>query len=517
MTSREDRDALVAALEELAEIVLGYQRPAAEAEDPDHGPKLSRAVSAARNLLQVHLPTPNARAPLDVIILDRALRNWAQPSPLDPDLDSSRTRTRANIRMVRGGLIAALEDITSIACRAFPWVQRLADGHREVTQEERAQIAAGVSALANFSGKLDKLQLSDIHGSSLIREGEVVTFYIEDMRLQIDLAHLHLTVNDVLLDVPALVDVIETIDTESVGLRDTVMEFGSEFQAIFGAATVDVVATAQKVTSGILRWAVRVEPPPAVPFEIRRDAPQLPEMVLIPTGQFVMGIPEEEGAREGAERDPELYTRSRPFHVVTIRQPFWLGRYPVTRMEYAAFVRDTGYRGDGGLWRSPNFRQDELHPVVSIRYDGALKYIEWLNAQTSGGYRLPSEAEWEYAARGGSQLARFWGDSWEGHERYAWTGRSGTAPVTEREPNAYRLHDMLGNVWEWCADPWHANYRGAPTDGSVWTSNADLRYRVARGGSWKDPPRLLRAGVRYVVDPTNGDHIYGFRVARDCT
>ncbi len=249
-------------------------------------------------------------------------------------------------------------------------------------------------------------------------------------------------------------------------------------------------------------------PRPLVPFIIHSDGPDLPEMVLIPPGSFAMGIPPEESKREGTGDD-----NARPVHPVTITRPFWLARYPLTRGEYAAFVADTGYDKDGGRWRNLRFPQDDRHPVVNVSHQDALAYLEWLNARTAGGYRLPSEAEWEYACRAGTTTARFWGDAWDGHEPYAWRG-SGTARVDGRTANPFRLHDMLGNVREWCADPWHNNYRGAPGDGSVWETNGNDVRRVLRGGSWSYLPRYFRAGVRLVDDDGFRYSYAGFRPAR---
>ena len=219
-----------------------------------------------------------------------------------------------------------------------------------------------------------------------------------------------------------------------------------------------------------------------------------PEMVRIPAGSFTMGVPEAEGQRERTTDDD-----ARPLHKVTIAQPFWMGRFPVTRGEYAAFVADTNYDKDGGHWRAPGFDQTDRHPVVNVRPEDADAYAAWLCRKTGQAYRLPSEAEWEYAARAGTTTARFWGEAFAGGEIYVHTEDS-TVPVDGRQPNPFGLHDMLGHVWEWCADPWHDNYKGAPTDGSVWSTGGYPASRVARGGSWNINPRLIRAGFRNGID-----------------
>jgi len=278
--------------------------------------------------------------------------------------------------------------------------------------------------------------------------------------------------------------------------------------------------------------AVRREPQPG---DVVRDGPDLPEMVLIPLiecplgdvaqaarrlhggtpplGTFAMGIPEAETEREKANFDWD--EQARPVHPVTIGRPFWIARYPLLRGEYAMFVWDTGYKGDRGAWRDPGFPQTDRHPVVNISHGDALAYIRWLNGKTGGGYRLPSEAEWEYGARACNATARFWGDDWAGHMGFVDPGH-GTASVGGRKANPFGLVDMLGNVWEWCADPWHDDYNGAPADGSVWESNGDNLRRVLRGGSWNSSPMGLRTGVRIGIGPagTARRNDFGFRPAR---
>ena len=291
---------------------------------------------------------------------------------------------------------------------------------------------------------------------------------------------------------------------------------------------------------------------PATPGMVTRDGPDLPEMVLIQEGGFTMGVPEAESKQEGADDK-----NARPLHTVTFARPFWLGRYPVTRGEFAVFVSDTGHstpskawtyepdqkgewryaeREDRG-WRNPGYAQTDRHPVVCISHADATAYAEWLSRKTGQQYRLPSEAEWEYAARAGTRTARFWDDGREGACRYANVadrnlmatmqmsfdmdrffdcddGFAFTAPVGSFQANAFGLHDMLGNVWEWTADPWHHNYNEAPDDGSVWTTGGSAARRVLRGGSWYGNPRGLRVGFRNLNEPGGRISSVGFRLAR---
>ncbi len=297
----------------------------------------------------------------------------------------------------------------------------------------------------------------------------------------------------------------------------------------------------------------QVPSPPAraKPGDIMREAPDLPEMVLIPPGTYLRGVPTAESQREGTNDD-----NARPIKSVTIQQPFWMGRYPVTWGEFAAFIDSTGHKmpnvawtyepnakgewsngkRDNRNWRNPGFKQTERDPVVCVNHEDALAYIAWLNQRTNGGYRLPSEAEWEYAARAGTKTARYWGDGVEQAHLYAnmadqslrkhigpaaavrsfIDGDDGyvfTSPVGSFRSNQFGLHDMLGNVWEWCADTWHASYEGAPTDGSAWVDGGSPG-RELRGGSWRGGAGRVRAALCVGGDPVDRGSDVGFRCAR---
>lgn len=278
--------------------------------------------------------------------------------------------------------------------------------------------------------------------------------------------------------------------------------------------------------------ALRPPPLPAVPGpgSIIRDGPG-PEMVLIPAGRFVMGIPLAETKRESAESYDDY---ARPQRTVDIARPFYLARHPVTRGAFAAFTRATGFADQA--WREPGFAQTDEHPVVNVSHEDAVAYAAWLSRETGKDYRLPSEAEWEYAARAGTTTARYWGDGRAeacryanvadetlrksskdkpGAERYFGCddGFANTSPVGSFQPNSFGLYDMLGNAWEWVADRWHENYADAPEDGSVWTTGNSSLF-VLRGGSWNDNPGLVRAGLRGGIDPGSRNDDAGFRLAR---
>ena len=271
------------------------------------------------------------------------------------------------------------------------------------------------------------------------------------------------------------------------------------------------------------------------PGHVFRDCDTCPEMVVIPAGTFRMGSPASEAGR---------YDDEGPRHEVTLRSPFALGRYEVTRAEYAAFVSATGRssRGCVGLvdetftWRDPRFAQGNGHPVVCVSWEDSQAYVRWLIAETGNGYRLPSEAEWEYAARGGTTTSRYWGNGSSAQCAHVngadastkrvysrWTlgiscddGVGYTASVGSYDANAFGLFDVLGNVREWTEDCWHETYAGAPRDGSAWTSGGNCGRRVARGGSWVNPPRDLRSAARSSGATGNleGSPGTGFRVAR---
>lgn len=252
-----------------------------------------------------------------------------------------------------------------------------------------------------------------------------------------------------------------------------------------------------------------------------------PELVLIPTGRFQMGStePERRKAMEaGAQKS--WVERETPQHWVGIEQPFALGRFPVTVGEWRQFVRATGWQPKGEVnWAAPGFRQSDEHPVVGVTWFDAQQYVRWLSERTGQAYRLPSEAEWEYACRAGTKTAFSFGDdintslaNYDGN--YTYNGspkgeyRQGTTPAGEFPPNPWGLFDMHGNVWEWVQDVVHDNYDGAPISGEAWEDGGDQSRRILRGGSWLYNPRYLRSALRNGFSAALSNDIVGFRVAR---
>jgi formylglycine-generating enzyme required for sulfatase activity len=293
-------------------------------------------------------------------------------------------------------------------------------------------------------------------------------------------------------------------------------------------------ADVQKLIAGLQRSPALVPLPKTStggpqhrPGEIFRDCPKCPEMVTVPAGHFVMGSPAGEQGRFDAEG---------PQHEVFLRS-FALGKYPVTEEQFAAFLAETGYQPapcDRILdksWRSPGrgivfppgLADLPQQPAVCVNWNDARAFADWVNRKVpGGGYRLPSEAEWEYAARAGTETARWWGeDVGSGKANCHGCGsvwdNSLIAPVGSFGPNPFGLYDMLGNVWQWTADCWNENYAKAPVDGSAWTAG-DCTKRVMRGGSWSNIPVFVRSAARSRGDAAGGDFDYssyaGFRLAK---
>jgi formylglycine-generating enzyme required for sulfatase activity len=229
-----------------------------------------------------------------------------------------------------------------------------------------------------------------------------------------------------------------------------------------------------------------------------------PELVHLPGGTFRMG--DLSGAGSEVER---------PVHTVTV-PPFWIGKYPVTFTQWDACVKD------GGCPKRDAYTDDEIagdqgwgreeRPVISINAVDSAIYIGWLSNKLHVNFRRPTEAEYEYAARAGTQTDYWWGNTPDPHRANFDAQR--TEPVTAFPPNPFGLYDMLGNVWEWTADCWHPNYKGAPTDGSAWVDIKDCPMVVLRGGSWSTSAAWVRASARIFNVASFRLQSYGFRVAR---
>lgn len=273
-----------------------------------------------------------------------------------------------------------------------------------------------------------------------------------------------------------------------------------------------------------------------------RDCPKCPEMVAVPAGSFNMGSLTKDGS-----------STEHPQHVVTIAAAFAVGKHEVNVAEYSACVAAGACKPP--LWKKPrrpyHIKADkddpykilgtkvtgDNYPIVGVDWRDAKEYVTWLSRKTGKQYRLLSEAEWEYAARGVTRpstpnTAYSWGNSiecstaafngGEGSSCYYKNGSNhlgeklrGPQPVGSYAPNAFGIYDMHGNVAEWVEDCWHDNYDGAPSDGSAWTSKCqDSAFVVYRGGSWVGDPYNLRSAYRNFTLLSEGVYVIGFRVAR---
>ena len=246
-----------------------------------------------------------------------------------------------------------------------------------------------------------------------------------------------------------------------------------------------------------------------------RDCATCPEMVVVPSGSFMMGSPEEERYRE---------EREGPQHRVTISKPFAVGKYEVTVGQFEEFANETKHPNNE--WRNPFFEQSTNHAVVNVNWDDAQTYAYWLSTKTGKNYRLLSEAEWEYVARAGTTTAYHFGPMILGNQaNYGVSAPTlPTVTVGSYPANKFGLHDVHGNVAEWVEDCLHITYEGAPSNGSAWitgcikTKIKDLEDpRVLRGGSWIQPPRELRSAHRFALDGGIRDLFCGFRIARTLT
>jgi eukaryotic-like serine/threonine-protein kinase len=223
-------------------------------------------------------------------------------------------------------------------------------------------------------------------------------------------------------------------------------------------------------------------------------------MVYVPGGSFTMGS--------------EEYDNEKPRHVVMVPS-FYMGKFQVTQEQYLQIMGT-----NPANWQEANL------PVEQVSWNDTQVFCQKLRAKTGKKYRLPSEAEWEYACRAKTDIPFYFGETistdvanYDGNQVYK-SGLKGvyrkkTTPVGSFPANGFGLHDMHGNVWEWCEDKWHENYQGAPTDGSAWTSGNDndsQSVRLLRGGSWCDYPILCRSAFRYWWSAGNSFIDIGFRV-----
>lgn len=236
-----------------------------------------------------------------------------------------------------------------------------------------------------------------------------------------------------------------------------------------------------------------------------KDCDECPEMVVIPAGTFMMGSPPDPEPDPFSNAKPVKVgeDNEKPQHRVNI-QSFAIGKYEVTQEQWFAVMGN-----------NPSSNRGRTLPVDKVSLHDAQLFVQKLSQKTGKAYRLPTEAEWEYAARGGTTTTYPWGNSDAELHVYAWFNAiaNATNPVGLKKPNQFGLYDMIGNVWEWTQDCWNGNYKGAPTDGSAWTAG-DCSRRVLRGGSWNGIPQYLRTALRYGEPVLGRDGGSGFRIVR---
>lgn len=247
------------------------------------------------------------------------------------------------------------------------------------------------------------------------------------------------------------------------------------------------------------------------------------EMIKVEGGSFMMG--------SGDIKSP----RENPVHKVNISN-FYLGRYPITNEQFVLFLNEKGNQRAGltkwvginlsrcGITKEKNrfscVKGFENHPMVYVNWHGAKAYCDWVSTRTGKSYRLPNEAEWEYAARGGQYSDRYEFAGSNKLKEVGWFSKNSHDELKVsgmKWPNELGFHDMSGNVWEWCADHWHNDYEGAPKDGSAWVESTKMNQRLIRGGSWTNNEFVCRVSYRNWGYDDVRDDIIGFRLARNAT
>lgn len=239
---------------------------------------------------------------------------------------------------------------------------------------------------------------------------------------------------------------------------------------------------------------------------VYRDCALCPVMVVLPSGSYWMGSPADPGPDPFSDAKlPKMgEPNERPQHLVQIRS-FAIGMFEVTQEQWHAVMGTNPSRTKGRTW-----------PVENMSWDEAQLYVQKLSQQTGQRYRLPSEAEWEYASRAGSSTIYPWGENDHLLHVHAWFNSIAHAPnpVGMKNPNPFGLHDMVGNVAEWTQDCWHDHFKGAPQDGSAWTSGR-CSLKTVRGGSWNDGPSDLRSAKRLGIPKDFSGNTLGLRVVRE--
>jgi formylglycine-generating enzyme required for sulfatase activity len=340
------------------------------------------------------------------------------------------------------------------------------------------------------------------------QQGEIKALRNETVDLKGQLGNLEKQVHTQQGEINALQRKINALQNETADLKRQLRPFGKQVhtQQVGINALQRKINALQNKTVDLKRQLEKKLTLKEIPGQVFRDRLRSggygPEMVVIPAGGFQMG--DIQGSGDSYEK---------PVHWVNIRQ-FAMGKYEVTFAEYDKFAQATGRKkpDDKGWGRG-------RRPVILVSWNDAVAYTKWLSQQTGELYRLPSESEWEYAARGRTHTKFWWGNDIgknraNCHNSYCGDNFKYTSPVGYFSANPFGLYDTVGNVWEWIFDSWHKDYTNAPNDGRIWAAGADNRFRVLRGGSWTYDPNCTRAAGRYRDDPDNRYDVIGFRLVR---
>lgn len=293
------------------------------------------------------------------------------------------------------------------------------------------------------------------------------------------------------------------------------------------SSSTAVVAVPNNVSVSTSSSSTPVIPPSTPPSD-------MPQMIELPAGSFTMGCTAGWDDQLGGCRENEY-----PAHSVQVK-PFAMSRHEITVQQFKRFVDATHYVTTAEFqqqgcalqdlqkpsawtisppnnWRNPSFTQPQVHPVVCVSWQDAQAYTQWLSKERGQPYRLPTEAEWEYAARGGKITAFYWGNQPDRHFANV-SGVEGTdqwaqtAPVGQFAANPFGLHDMAGNVWEWTADCWEANYQSTASADHTCSQNA---FRARRGGGWDNVPASTRSAARSPASLLDRSYVLGFRVVKE--
>jgi len=362
-----------------------------------------------------------------------------------------------------------------------------------------------------------KIHLAEIFTSGLIKkEDELYQFYHTQKDKD--------GIRDILLNQLGTLKYKHTVETLSNYVENNLdTGFSSLFQTILKDSNTTQTGVLNKLDTEFARINIKRLKRLGGKFEkiAKRLLVEI-EAIIPKSKRFKMG------SKNG--RDNE-----KPVHEVIINYDFEIAKYPVTVGEFRLFIEDTNYKteaqkGDGAYvwdgkdwnkkkdayWDNPYFEQTDEHPVVCVNWNDAKEYCIWLSEKTGENYRLPTEAEWEYAARAGTATKWSFGDDEKELKEYAWYDENSgnkTHPVGDRKPNPWGLYDMHGNVWEWCEDDYVDNYKNTSKDGSA---NQDYKEdkKVLRGGSWSSSAGVTRSAARSGGFPVFRINIVGFRLLR---